>query len=237
VPTSPPANFAEHTLVTFGGTLGYGAATTTQDRWMCGVRVSNDINGAPVGAKTDPAGYAALVGPALKAALLAGSGTYASLASDCSVDFIKVAQIGTDGKYLAGSGSPYLYTAGLPAPGGTGRIGPPMQALKITLTTANPRGRGHIGGFYLPFVGYTGWNTSTLTAAVANDYRDWGKKILAAIKQTTTSDNQPAMIVIASRLSGTLTKVTGVKVGTVVDVQQRRKEQVVETYTTPVPFP
>lgn len=229
--------FAEHTLVTFGGQLGYGGATNTVDRWQCGVRVANWINGAPVGQVTAPDQYIALVGPALKTVLTTVTGGYASMASDQSLDFVKVAQIGADGKYAAVAGNPWLWTTGLPVAGGMGRVGPPMQAIRLTWTTANTRGRGHIGGIFVPFVGYAGWNTSTISAAAQTAYRDWGKAILVALHQTTAADNQEKRPVIASRLAGTLTPITGVKVGSVIDVQRRRKEQVVETYSAVSVFP
>ena len=229
--------YAEHTLVTFGGQLGAGGAATTLDRWQCGVRCANNVNGSPVGAVSAPDVYIGLVGAALKTVLTNGSGTLAKLASDCSVDFIKVAQIGANGKYLPGSGSPYLYTTGLPFTGGTGRVGPPMSALKATFTTPLKRGRGHIGGIYLPFIGYAGWNTSTISAAAQTDYTNWAKAILTAIAQgqpNLPSNVQPC---IASKLDGSLHQINGVKMGNVIDVQRRRKEQVVETYGTLVACP
>lgn len=229
--------FRPHTLVTFGGQLGYNGAVTAIDRWQCGIRVATDLGAGGLGPMPALDQYMGLVGPAIKSVFTTGSGSYAAAASDCSLDFVKCANVDVDGKYMADNLSPQLYTTGLPVSGASGRVGTPMQALKLTWVTARSRGRGHIGGIYMPFIGYSGWNTSTISAAAQTSYRDWGKAFLAAVHQTTPADNQTAIPVIASRLDASLTPITGVKVGNVIDVQRRRKEQVVETYSAVAVFP
>lgn len=223
--------FALHTLITFGGALGSGSSA---DRWQCGIRCGFDVGDGSLIPASDLAGVVAAVGPAIKTAFTTGSGA-ALAASDCGLDFVKAANIDTTGKYAATAGNPQIYSTGLPVTGGSGRIGPPMQALKLTWTTANLHGLGHTGGIYVPFLGYAGWNTSTISTTVQNDYRAWGKKFLDACHATVSGGT--LVPVVASKKGGTLTRITGVKVGSVVDVQRRRKEQVPETYTTVLAFP
>lgn len=225
--------YALHTLVTFGGAIGIGE-TGGADRWQCGVRVGFDVGDGTLIAAPDLAGFLAVAGPALNTALHTGSGV-ALLASDCSVDFVKAAQIDTTGKYVAVANNPAIYSPTGTLTGSAGRVGTPMQALKLTWQTALAHGPGHQGGIYVPFIGYAGWNTSSISTQAQTDYRAWGKAILTALHQTV--GGATSWPVVASEKTGTLNKITGVKVGNVIDVQRRRKEQVIETYSSTLAFP
>lgn len=223
--------YALHTLVTFGGTLSSGAPAADQDIWQCGIRVAADVGDGALVPVPNLDDYIGLVGPAIKA-VYTGTGNQAG--SDQRLDFVKVAQIDTTGKYVAGTSS-RVYSTGLPVTGTTGRVGPPFLAMACSWTTALGRGAGHAGRIYLPYIGYSGFNTSRVLTANPPLYQTWAKAFLGACHQTSLG----AVVwpVVASKKAGTLNKITGIRVGDVVDVQRRRKNKLRENYTATVAFP
>lgn len=221
--------YALHSLVTFGGTIGT-AGTPSADGWQCGVRIGADVGDGRLIPVPNAASYATTIAGALKTWWTTGAGTYAKSRSDMSLDWCKVAQIDTTGKYVAGIPSEIRTIA---QAGSTGATVPPFLAVAVSWTTALSRGRGHAGRVYLPVAGGVSagtLNSSVMPSTYAADFRDWGKALLTALHQTDSGATM--WPVVASRLSGTLNRITGVRCGSVVDVQRRRKEQVNETYVS-----
>lgn len=128
------------------------------------------------------------------------------------------------GKYSDAGGSNAHYpNPELEAIGQASQI--PQASTCVTLGTAKARGRGHSGRIYLPGYVAPGVNGHSLAAScvsVANSVATW-------INAVTLFD--PALTaVIWSKIDDSVTPITHVKVGDVVDTQRRRRGSIPEVY-------
>lgn len=173
----------------------------------------------------------ALVDSAATAVQTMWASAGAGIEAGYHLEYLRLASIGTNGKYVPGSISyDHIYTSPVAGGGGTVTHRFPLQtALVSTLTTAQPRGQAHSGRIYLPW-----FNTSlgsdalfplaqvnTRSAAVATMLNSLALVIGAAAvfsKGTKTST------------TGATNTVTGVKTGRRPDVQRRRAKQLGEAY-------
>jgi hypothetical protein len=139
---------------------------------------------------------------------------------------VKVARIGTDGKYR---GDPKA--AAVDVPGGAGApvlLYPPQISLAVSLATAK-RGKSGRGRFYLPCpqtsMGPDGRISQNIQTAVAGSVRTW----INDLNNWPGFDGGTPKVTIASSL-GQNHDVTGVRVGRVLDTVRSRREDLVETY-------
>jgi hypothetical protein len=140
---------------------------------------------------------------------------------------IKWAEIAENGRYL-NNDSPKIFTVTPPAPGGAGGNYVPQACVAVTLTTAQKRGLAHQGRFYLPPApaladSSSGRMFGVTTAALLNT-----KTFINAINAAYTGGD---VIVASNRGSGKIETVTGLRMGDVMDTQQRRRRQLVEQYS------
>lgn len=141
-----------------------------------------------------------------------------------SLDSVKVAPIGIDGRYPA-SGISYESFAGLPAAGGNtsngGQI--PQAALVISLLTPVPRGRGHIGRCFLPAPGYplnvTGGISSAQATALLGNFRN----MVLGLEGITNM----GPLGVWSKFQ-TSNQVTGFRCGLVYDTMRSRRRSIPE---------
>jgi hypothetical protein len=100
----------------------------------------------------------------------------------------------------------------------------------ISWTTAQNRGPGHTGRIYPPLALQTlsggGFTISSTTQDAINQT---GKELLNVL---ATPDGTDASIVpiVVSAVDASWRPITGVRCGSVLDMQRRRKEQLTETY-------
>lgn len=113
---------------------------------------------------------------------------------------------------------------------------PPQIALVATLTTARPRGYGSKGRMYIPGVIKSLDSTAHIDPAATALIATGVKTMLDAIN---ASPDVPGSVVLNSALSAgvpghpaLMEKVTGVRIGNVYDTQRRRRNQLVEQYST-----
>ena len=206
--------FPVHVRATFAGTFGITAAPV--ERFMFNLSLSG--GGTPsVGQAT---GMLAPFATLLDSTFISGA----------QPEFVKVAAIGADGKYLFDSqraeATPYT---------GTGAFRyPPQVALVASLHTAT-RGRSGRGRIYLPppdapLVGGAG----TLSTANADAIRDKVKTFLNAIVTAYNSADGgggTAHLIVASR-KGTSPQITSVSVGLALDTMRTRRRSIKESYET-----
>jgi hypothetical protein len=149
--------------------------------------------------------------------------------------FLRVAQIGTDGKYVPGTISyDYTYTSPPAGGGGTTTARFPLQtALCTTLVTAMPRGQASKGRIYLPWTNNALGSDHKWTTTVANSR---SAAIATMITALNTAIGGPCTVMSkgtkAAPTIGAQNFVTGVKTGTRPDVQRRRAKQITEVYGT-----
>jgi hypothetical protein len=160
----------------------------------------------------------------------------AAIPSSYRLRYLRLAGIGTDGKYLPGSFSfDATYGAGIST--ANAAVVFPMQVASVaTLLTELPRGQASRGRVYLPPIAASLDAQGRWSAAQCNARADEVAKMLTSLNAVI---KEPAGLpAIASVFSKGTTKnagglrsfVTGVKVGTRPDVQRRRAKGQAEIY-------
>lgn len=144
---------------------------------------------------------------------------------------VKVAPQDVNGRYPDGVDA-VEYLRPTPVSGGSG-AGYPQIALVLSMRTARSRGYASNGRMYIPSsLGITA-GTGLISAADAGNAATAGATFIGAVNAVG--------IGIASVMStvgtGRSEPITGVRVGRVMDTQRRRRNQLPETYTEPVPVP
>lgn len=202
-----------HRLVTIRG-----VSQGTADRWGIGIRFHGVSNVQPTQAEAD-----ALVAPIRT--WFTTTGMFFPLTT--TVDEIKLAPIGTDGKYPAGLDSA-VATIGAAINGTTSSASfPPQTSLAVSLTTALPRGRGHIGRIYLPaFRASIPLTFGKLGTAEVDGILAATKTMINALAATSGIDNP----IVASPLGAPIFDVIGLRGGLVLDTQRRRRNDMTEDY-------
>lgn len=145
------------------------------------------------------------------------------------LEFVKFNEIAPlTGKYALPVSDTALITPRIGAGGGL--RGPGQCAVVISTRTAIPRGRGHAGRMYIP-VGVGGSTTivesdGRMTSTTADEMANAGAAFIQALNAVQAS----CFVVIFSKLAQTVTAVTGVRVGRVVDTMRSRRTSLNEEY-------
>nr|CRY97259.1 hypothetical protein [uncultured prokaryote] len=219
--------YKPHTLVAFGGTLKDGGLN---EIWQVGIRVVQPAgSGAPTEPLTDPAAYMEGI------SLVLGDWYGGSVlhTSEATLDWLKVNNIGADGKYSDPSSSNvYDYSPKITPTGDA--LYPNVLCTAYSWLTDVARGPGRTGRIYLPnnaaalatpggMLLNAGSPGAMLTDALA---------LLDVINNTASPDTgEPAQPVVASKVNATNSNITSVRIGNVLDMQRRRKNKLVESYT------
>jgi len=203
----------EHNLLTVGGTSYSGVET-----WSFGVRFGATVHTDPDQTMAD----------ACKAATITFWNTAGIfMPQSHSLEFVKVAPIGADGKYPPGK---IAYTGTItPDPGPSNTNLHPAQCTQVItwLTSFQPRGRGSRGRIYLPCpaAAVSGANgTNSLGSALANAAKTW-----------LTAMNAVSGLGVAQIMSnlgaGIHNNITSVRADGLPDTQRRRRRQLSDTPT------
>lgn len=202
-----------HLYLTWGGTAWLGA-----EIWQVGVRFDRPT-------LPDQAAFDSLEVPLIEWMQSAGL-----ITSNAQLAWYKLALLLPSGLYPE-DGEAMLSDLDPVVAGASSAVTYPQIACKVTFRTARRRGRGHVGGIYIPAPAMTpnglGQNegyaslAATVTATLLDD--------LATIID--------APVVIGSKLgAGRLEPVTAVTAGSVADTQRKRRNALQEVYATPVPL-
>lgn len=202
-----------HFLLTIRG-ISQGSA----DRWGIGIRFN-----APGFAQPTQAAVDACVAPIR--AWFTSTSSFFPLTT--TVDEIKLAPIGTNGKYPPGMDS-VVATIGAAITGTTSTAAlPPQVAWVVSLTTPLPRGRGHIGRVYLPaFRSAIPLTNGRLGTAEVNGMLGTFKTMLNALIAIPSL----AQALVLSPLGAPAQVITGLRGGLVLDTQRRRRDDLDEAY-------
>ena len=144
---------------------------------------------------------------------------------------LKVAAISTAGAYLA---EPLVYEDESPGGGSTQQT-PPQLSIVLSLLAATTLGTGNRGRMYLPHC-HLGMpsNTPTSDEATAEAVADAGvtfiNSLTTLINGATTVDLNP--VIMSEAGGGSAKDVFAVAVGTVNDTQRRRRNALIEVYST-----
>lgn len=153
----------------------------------------------------------------------------ANISNQAVLELVKFALIGSDGKYTA---DPRIVDLVDQAGSVSSVLPAPQTALAISLTTGR-RGPTGKGRFYLPMPG-VGVEAGPLTipAVSRNQIQAAAAGFLNALNNRPGIDGIDVEVIVAST-KGTNTKVTGVRVGRVLDTIRSRRTSLGEDFTAP----
>jgi len=215
------ANFLrEHKLVTIGGAIGGGVG----ERWQIGLRMAQAPGAQP---PVDQASANLLVAP-IRAYFNNVNSTFST---QTSVDLIKVAAIGIDGKYPPGTDS-FEAVIGAAINGANANPGlAPQLSWVVTLATDLPRGKGHLGRVYLPTFPVTVGPWGQIAAATADGHLAQFRTMINAINGLATGFGVVRVMTrVGSTGPATDLPVTSLKLGLTADTQRRRRRSIPENY-------
>ena len=205
-----------HIRLTFGGQV------SSEDVWSNGLSLAvNTVGMAPTAfAALEPEDFDA----AIRAAYI-GSG---AMNSYNNLTYIKLALIGTDGKYLEDA---KIYDYAAPVTGTINYAMAPQDSVVVSLLTATKRGLANRGRIYLPSgfadVGSNGKLTTANQTAIANRFVTF----INAVNGVGTSTGAYTVACIASGVgAGAMRNITSIEVGNLMDSQRRRRNRLTEIY-------
>lgn len=191
--------------------LSWGGPLYGLETWSCGMMVHDDAD-----LPDNPAAY----GPAIQAFFTEANTKHAKGASLTWVKFNEIDPL--TGRYLMSSDShTYLYPA--PVVTANSTDGPPQLAWTMSLHSMLTRGRGSKARFSLPFSGLVGTDGKASVTSVDN-----AAIALKTFVNAVNAANTGAHVVVFSKIANTVTDVTEVAVGRVIDTQRRRRKNLTE---------
>lgn len=197
--------------------LQFGGPLYTNEQWSCGLHVNAD--------QVVAVALPDLVVP-IKAWLERAD---SNILGAAKLDFVKFNEIApTTGRYVGATSNTQVV---IPVGSGAGVNTPGQNSICISLTTAASRGRGHAGRMYPPTgTGAAGQfgSDGRLTASQPVLMAASAKILLQELNVVLNFGS----IVIFSKLAQTVTEVTGVRVGRVVDTVRSRRTSLAEDYTS-----
>lgn len=149
----------------------------------------------------------------------------------CTYAYVKAAVIGTDGKTV---GEPKIYDRPQAMPGTATFTTPPQSSVAVTLTTDQVRGLAHEGRIFLPAgFGDVAANTGRISALVLSQLLTRFTTFFDGINTyLDTIPGQYSIYIASAVRQGAFRRVTGVRIGNLVDTQRRRRNRLAETYTS-----
>ena len=153
----------------------------------------------------------------------------ANISNQAVLELVKFALIGSNGKYTA---DPRIVDVADQAGSVSSVLPPPQTALAVSLTSGR-RGPGGKGRFYLPMPGVgVVAGPLTIDTVSRNQIQAAAATFLTALNNRPGIDGVDVEVIIAST-KGYNTKVTGVRVGRVLDTIRSRRTSLSEDFTAP----
>lgn len=211
--------FAPHYRVSFGGSLSESGVV--DEIWNCTVNCADRSSEAPGFSEDD---YLNDINGPLKtwfSSLDAGNSSKATL------EYVKCNLINAEGNYNSDDSHTFFYAT----PFGTGFAAPKYPQIITTAVswgTTRARGPGAHGRIYPPNNTFDDATTLEMSAANQTALVRAGQALLTALNNTPGGNTLHP--VVASKVDASLTDIIEVLVGSVKDVQRRRKDALVEVY-------
>lgn len=211
--------FPDHYRLQFGGGL-------RGDIWSCNINFVK-IAGAPT-TDTRQEALCALFENQIKTWFATAGSAWSSAST---LDYVKYNRIGPSGAYF-NTGVTHVKFVSPVQGGGSTPVLSNSDALVVSWKTVVARGLASRGRIYIPAPAAppnatTGRITNTLSLSVANT----AAVFINSANAVATDGGEPVEACVVSGVApGTFHKITGVRVGDVIDTQQRRRNNLVETY-------
>lgn len=213
-----------HFKLTFGGQVGDDI-----DEWSTGIRIAP----ATLGAVVDwPHAVTQIGEHYVPVVTTLWNAIKSRVASGIDLRWIKLAAIGTDGKYVPGI-DPYIYDFETPIAGTSASFCTgPQTAVVLSLRTNRSRGPATKGRMYLPANGIMpNAGTFKLSSTYTDSIADAGKAFieqLRVVNETTTF----GPYIMSGIGNGAINGINFVLVGDMLDTQRRRRNKFTEEYTS-----
>jgi len=223
-------SFREHLLIQFGGLLG------VNEEWSCNLRMQI---GNPEPGQITPGSLAYNARENWIQANIEDihgdiaawhNGAANRNSAAAQLNYVKVNQIGPDGRYL-NLEETHVFGA-TPGPRGNAASGDFSASLCVSLWTDAQRGRASRGRFYPPTGQVTYEDDGSVNATTVTAVLTSAQTLLDNLNNSPGIDTQNPRIVVASNLGepGPMRDVTQVAVGEILDKQSRRRRSLVENY-------
>ena len=121
--------------------------------------------------------------------------------------------------------------------GGSGQFAPAFCSLAFTWETAKLRGPGHRGRIYPPNPAGTLGTALRVNDSTRDTGAAAGKALLAVLHNASGANGTKPSPVVASKVDGSLTPITGCSCDNIVDVQRRRKRSAKGGRSAIIAFP
>jgi hypothetical protein len=218
----------EHIYFTFGGHSASNASTTSPEIWQCGVRYCPNNAGLGV----EDTFHTWSLDDAATAVATWFQQVTMYFASDTRLDWVKAARIGVAGHYME---EPRIkvFTPYIQGGGGSAQLLPLQVSVAVTLDTGKTIGRAKRGRIYLPPMSLVARTLTSAALGQTNQQNmcDGTKNMLAAVQGEISQFEQEYKLAVMSNIgTGSHNFVTKVEVGSIVDTQRRRRNQIKETY-------
>lgn len=214
--------YVQHLRVTASGTFQNGPGGNVLERWAWRLNMSDPTSQLEVSLSQGRCDdYAADISAFH---LRIGTG----INSFCRLKEVKLARIGTNGKYLA---APFITAVDVTGGAAVAMQRPPQVALAVSLGSnlRGPRGRGR---FYLPAPTQTLGTDLLISANDQEQLRLSLVTLFANLNDFPGSALQEPRVTIASS-RGVNSDVTSFRVGRALDTIRTRREDLVESYSAP----
>lgn len=229
--------------LTFGGQLAAG-----QDEWNCGINLTAQNDALiPIGGVDLERAFDLYV-EEMQDDIVTIFSAYVSdiimgIPSGATLDYVKLALIGTDGKYVKEAA---VFEV-VDVTGGASNAYIPQVSLVMTLQSEKFRDPGKYNRFYLPTIVPTG--SSGYRPATTQGKAERTADLLSVLTREMSPFNNavrvvPAAVSSSDKIDEPYREIKYVKVGNVFDTQRRRRNKIGETYDTaivpenvPVPEP
>lgn len=207
--------------LTFGGRLAEG-----EEIWSCGVHLDgigvnvseqtvNDITEAEWDDVVD----------AVKAYISAAD-TY--VPSAVTLNWVKMAAIGTNGRYLGG---PREWNDETGISGGASVAYIPQISYVVTLVADKFKDPGKYNRYYVPCGLPSGSGTYKMTGPIASQRANSAKTFINALNGVLSASNADLEVSVVSERVSSYLPVETVQVGTLYDTQRRRRNGLYEDYS------
>lgn len=213
------------------GYLQWGGSLPGGEEWSCGLRfaVTEGVD-LELGGQADW-DYEAMLDRFVPIVSDFHHDSLMGISSRANLEFLKFNRINVDGHYA--ESITHQRVVG-PLGGGLSTGHPANQvALVVTLTTAVTRGPAHAGRFYLPMPCFTPATDGLISDATATNAAARVKTYIEALSDWPGIDiSSDGGVCIMSRKAGSpmTRRVSGARVGRVLDTQRRRRRSLRETY-------
>lgn len=204
-----------HLLLAFSGTL------PGSEVWSCGIRAKSTL------------GYNQAEADALGAAVVAAWSTFWAVSANAigtTAFFDKLALRALDETGVTLDLNEYFPVA--PVAGASTVSKPNQCAIVVTTLTNTPSRRGR-GRFYIPSLGTSTMSAGRMAVTQRDSIATTAKTCLDAINSALTTFEATAELAVESNVgAGQESAITGLRVGDVIDTQRRRRDGLVESYTS-----